>query len=121
MQPRTFDDLATYLRQRRELAETRPVLLLGAGASYAAGVGLMSELFKFTGVANFDEFSNHIEKYTAEERYVRLAEFLQTRAPAEITPGYRALAAVLEEDYFDLVLSTNMDPLLEDALADARL
>ncbi len=81
----------------------------------------MSELFKFSGVANFDEFSLHIEKYTAEERYVRLAEFLQTRVPAEITPGYHALAALLEEDYFDLVLSTNMDPLLEDALADARL
>jgi hypothetical protein len=55
------------------------------------------------------------------ERYRLLADFLQAQDPAEVTPGYRALAALCADRFFDLVLTTNLDPLLDDALADARL
>jgi len=47
--------------------------------------------------------------------------FLQTLRPQDVTPGYRALAALSQEGYFDLILTTNLDPLLDDALAAARL
>jgi hypothetical protein len=41
---------------------------------------------------------------------------------AEVSAGYRALAALCAQNYFDFVLTTNMDPLLlDDALAAARL
>ncbi|HYR07947.1 MAG TPA: SIR2 family protein [Longimicrobium sp.] len=121
MEERTFDEFVHYLKQRRVLGYRPPVLLVGAGASFEAGIGTMKQLFEFTGVAGFDEFVEYIRGRSADERYIHLSSFLQTQAPAEVTPGYRALAALLAENYFDLVLSTNFDPLLEDALADARL
>ena len=118
---RTFDELARDLRTRRTVADRPPVLLLGAGASVDAGIGAMPELYAFFGLKNFQEFSAYIATTSAPERYRYLSQFLQTRAPAEVSPGYHALASLLAENYFDLVLTTNMDPLLDDALAAARL
>jgi hypothetical protein len=121
MEVRKFDEFVLYINKRRRLGYHPPVLLLGAGASFEAGVGTMKQLFQFTGVKDFDEFCQYIKTRSADERYIHLSEFLQTQKPADVTPGYRALAALLAENYFDLILSTNFDPLLEDALADARL
>jgi hypothetical protein len=81
----------------------------------------MDELFQFFGCTDFDAFCQKIGQTTATERYRYLAEFLQTRKPAEVSTGYRALAALCAQNYFDFVLTTNMDPLLDDALAAARL
>lgn len=121
MDERTFDDFALYLKQRRMVGYLPPVLLLGAGASLEAGVGTMQQLFEFAKVKDFEAFSEYIKSRTPDERYLYLSGFLQTQKPAEVTPGYQALAALIAENYFDLVLSTNFDPLLEDALANARL
>jgi hypothetical protein len=118
---RTFAELVKDLRMRRAVGDRPPVLLLGAGASVDAGIGAMDELFRFFGCADFPAFSRYIATTNPAERYRYLAEFLQTRQPAEVTPGYRALAALCAQNYFDLVLTTNMDPLLDDALAAARL
>lgn len=121
MVPRSFPDLVKDLRMRRAVGDKPPVLLLGAGASVDAGIGAMDELFQFFGCADFDAFCQKIGQTTATERYRYLAEFLQTRKPAEVSTGYRALAALCAQNYFDFVLTTNMDPLLDDALAAARL
>ncbi len=118
---RTFDELVTDLRMRRTVGDKPPVLLLGAGASIDAGIGAMPELFDFFRCADFDEFSRYIDTTTAAERFRYLAEFLQTRRPSEISPGYQALASLCAQNYFDLVLTTNMDPLLDDALSAAQL
>ena len=118
---RTFEDLAQDLTQRRKVSDRPPVVLLGAGASVESGVGAMTDLFDFVGCATFDEFCAYIESRVAAERFRLLAEFLQSRQPAQVTPGYQALAALCAEGYFDLLLTTNLDPLLDDALANARL
>jgi hypothetical protein len=118
---RSFAELVTDLKTRRTVGDKPPVLLLGAGASTDAGIGAMSELFKFFNCADFNAFCKYIDKTTAAERYRYLADFLQTRRPGEITPGYQALATLCAQNYFDLVLTTNMDPLLDDALSAARL
>jgi hypothetical protein len=118
---RTFDELARDLKQRREIGDPPMVVLLGAGASLDAGIGAMTDLFQFVNVTDFDEFVAYINPYTSAERYRLLARFLQSRQPAAVTPGYRALAALCAEAYFDLVLTTNLDPLLDDALAAAQL
>lgn len=117
----TFDDLALNLKQRRTLGYRPPVLLLGAGASKQAGIGTMEDLYKFSKRKNFADFCRYIKPLRAEERYLYLSEFLQTQKPAEVTPGYQSLAALCAENYFDIVLTTNLDPLLDDALAAARL
>jgi SIR2-like domain len=121
MVERSFAELARDLKQRREVADPPPVLLLGAGASVESGIGAMSELFDFVGCADFEEFTAYIKDLTVAERYRLLSRFLQTQRPAEVTPGYHALATLCADAYFDVVLTTNLDPLLDDALAAARL
>lgn len=121
MTERKFSDLVLDLRMRRTVGDKPPVLLLGAGASVDAGIGAMPELYKFFNCADFDAFVKYIETVNTAERYRYLAEFLQTRQPDSVTPGYGALATLCAQNYFDLVLTTNMDPLLDDALAAAKL
>jgi NAD-dependent SIR2 family protein deacetylase len=120
MVERTFAELVRDLRLRRTNGEHPPVLLLGAGASADAGIGAMDELYKFFGVKDFDGFAKFIGPTSPAERYRYLADFLQKRQPAQVTPGYQALATLCAQNCFDLVLSTNMDPLLDDALTAAR-
>lgn len=121
MAERTLDELARDLEGRRRLGEPPPVVLLGAGASAAAGLATMAALYEFIGVPGFPEFVAYLESRSDNERYRLLSDFLQTQDPHEVTPGYRALAALCEQAYFDVVLTTNFDPLLDDALATARL
>lgn len=121
MRTRSFGDLVTDVRQRRIVGDTPPVLLLGAGASVAAGIGAMPEIYKLFGCSDFEGFSQIIDGYSPEERYRTLYQFLQTRDPSQVSRGYKALAALCANAYFDLVLTTNFDPLMDDALAAAKL
>jgi len=121
MATRTFDELVQDLKQRREVADLPPILLIGAGASLAAGIGAMTDLFAFVKRDNFESFVEYIDPLTAAERYRLLARFLQSRKPDEPTPGYKALAKLCEQAYFDIILTTNLDPLLDDALTRQRL
>lgn len=121
MAERTLDELVRDLEGRRRLGEPPPVVLLGAGASAGAGLATMKALYDFTGVPGFPEFVAYLETRSDNERYRLLSDFLQTQDPHEVTPGYRALAALCEHAFFDVVLTTNFDPLLDDALATARL
>jgi SIR2-like domain len=121
MVTRTLADLIKDLADRRRLSEPPPVVLLGAGASAGAGVSTMQSLYQFVGVPGFDEFVAYIETRTDNERYRLLSEFLQTQDPLQVTPGYQALATLCEKAYFDVVLTTNFDPLLDDALVTAGM
>jgi hypothetical protein len=116
-----IEDLINDLRQRRVHGEPSPAVLLGAGASVESGIETMDGLFELVGCSDFDEFVEYIEPRTPSERYRLLAGYLQTRDPVLVTAGYLALAHLCAEAYFDLVLTTNLDPLLEDALAAAKL
>ncbi|HEV8581581.1 MAG TPA: SIR2 family protein [Thermoanaerobaculia bacterium] len=121
MVERTLDDLIRDLSDRRRLSEPPPVLLLGAGASVESGIGMMARLYELVGVKDFAGFVTAIETRDENERYRLLAEFLQTADPSAVTPGYTALAELCAAAVFDVVLTTNLDPLLDDALAAARL
>jgi S1-C subfamily serine protease len=79
------------------------------------------KFYKEFGTTDFESFTKAIKGFTPDERYRKLFLFLQTRDPSQVTLGYRALAALCAEAYFDLVLTTNFDPLMDDALTDARL
>lgn len=117
MADRTLDGLVRELADRRRLGEQPPVVLLGARTSAAAGLATMPALYPFTGVAGFDEFGAYLETRDENERRPLLSDFLQTQDPHEVTPGYRALAELCEHAYFNVVLTTNFDPLLDDGLA----
>ena len=121
METRTLQDLMKDLSDRVRLGEPPPVVLLGAGASAEAGLATMKSLYAFLHLTSFDEFVAYIESRTDNERYRLLAEYLQAPQPLEVTPGYRALAILCEKTYFDVVLTTNFDPLLDDALVTAGM
>jgi len=118
---RTFQELVRDLDNRRRLGDLPPVVLLGAGASVESGIEAMDGLFKLVNCADFSEFVEYIETRDASERYRLLADFLQTRDPAVVTTGYQALASLCAAKFFDVVLTTNLDPLMDDALAAAQL
>lgn len=121
MMKRDLSDLVLDLKQRSVMGEPPPVLLLGAGASRDSGIGAMEELYQFMGCKSCDEFLPVIQSLTAAERYRLLADFLQNRDPLNVTPGYHALALLIKKAYFDLILTLNLDPLLEDALVAADM
>lgn len=98
-----------------------PVLLLGAGASVGAGVPLLRELARHFGFRSTQKFQSYVASLGPRRRFLRLSEFLQSRDPLRVTAGYRALAALVADRYFDVIFSTNVDPMLEDALSAARL
>ena len=126
MPERTLSDLIDYLKELQLLGRPRPVLLLGAGASKGAGLAAMEELFVRLGLDPKDpdvrdKFCDQISRKTALARYELLEDHLQSVDPGEVTPGYRALADLCASRVFDLVLTANFDPLLDDALASANL
>ena len=108
MVSRTFAELVKDLRMRRIVGDKPPVLLLGAGASADAGIGAMQELFAFFDCADFEAFCKYIGQTTAAERYRYLSDFLQTRKPDEVSPGYHALATLCAQNYFDLALTARL-------------
>jgi hypothetical protein len=114
---RTVADLAKFLEQASIAMEKRPALLLGAGSSVAAGVSPMRELMLSAfGCTDFTAFSRKIEEMNDRERFSGLFRHLQNDDPFAVTDGYRALARLVGRCFFDVILTTNLDPLLEDAL-----
>jgi hypothetical protein len=121
MPPTLFEELVFDLKRAGMMGLKKPVVLLGAGASRDANIPLMRDLIAHFGCTTYEQFFDYVETLSPRRRLNRLAEFLQTQDPLVVTPGYRALAHLVAEGYFDLVLSTNMDPVLEDALAAVNL
>ena len=126
MSNRTVADLITYLKELQLHGQPRPVLLLGAGASKGAGLAAMEELFVRVGLNPKDadvrdRFCDYISRKPAAARYELLEDHLQSLDPDAVTPGYHALADLCAARFFDLVLTANFDPLLDDALASANL
>jgi len=126
MPKRKLSELVDYLKELQLLGRPRPVLLLGAGASKGAGLAAMEELFVRLKLDPKDpdvreKFCDQISRKTALARYELLEDHLQTMDPGVVTPGYRALADLCASRVFDLVLTANFDPLLDDALASANL
>ena len=121
MKPRTFDELVRHLQDQREMGEPSPVVLLGAGASQEVGIEDMKGLYALVGAADFDAFVTYIADRSVAERYALLGRYLSTKQPELITDGYRALATLCARAFFDVVLTTNLDPLMDDALVEADL
>lgn len=119
----TLNDLIVDLKNRRAalVNDPPPVLLLGAGASIESGIGSMDTLIKHFNCRNKDQFFAKIRTLGAQERYRYLSEFLAVQQPSKVTKGYQALAALCAEKYFDIVLTTNFDPLIDDALTSVKL
>ena len=120
--------VADILLRRNQGGEHPFVLFLGAGASLTSGIPKMQELVeKFLidmsipamSVKRMDEFekiklfSELLENQSKHERFDWFYLLFKDATPSE---GYKALAALIREGYFDIILSTNVDALLEESL-----
>ncbi len=108
-------DLAGRMRAKRESGSHPYVLVIGAGASVASGTRLNRAVVeRVVGSYDLEAFDAYLMQCSDDERFAILRDLVEGAAPSE---GYAALAALIRAGYFDIVLSTNFDPLLEDALA----
>ena len=123
--------LATLIRHRSEADEPPYVLVLGAGASLASGASSTAQIVDtvvekhggqnptdLSWEEKLDIFYEVLDSVSAGERYLILSRHLKGVDPS---PGYRHLVTLVKAGCFDLILTTNFDLFLENALMDARL
>lgn len=123
--------LATFIRHRSEAGEPPYVLVLGAGASLASGASSTAHIIETVvqehggqdpASLSWEEklaaFYGVLDSVSARERYLILSHHLKG---AEPSAGYHHLASLVKAGYFDLILTTNFDLFLENALMDAGL
>lgn len=112
-------DLARLMRQKREEGEHPYVLILGAGASVSSGTSLnRSVVERVIGTYDLREFDAYLTQRSPSERFAILRDLVEGAFPSK---GYQCLAELIQKGYFDVILSTNFDPLLEDAIMGLRM
>jgi len=111
--------LANLMRQRKAAGEPPYVLVVGAGATLSSGCRAMSAVVQAV-VGDYDlkRFFEIMDSLSETERYTRLQAFFQEPYPS---PGYRRLAELVKVGYFEVILSTNFDFLLENAFTEVGL
>jgi SIR2-like domain len=123
--------LARNMDYRKQQGQTPYVLVLGAGASLSSGASSGGEVIasvtqrhsnKDVGSMTWDqkieEFYRILDRRSPDERYAILKPYIEGKAPSQ---GYRTLAELIQRGYFEVILSTNYDTFLEDALTDLGL
>ncbi|MCE7980022.1 MAG: hypothetical protein DYG89_02420 [Caldilinea sp. CFX5] len=112
-------DLANRMRAKRESGSHPYVLVIGAGASVASGTSLNRTVVeRIIGVYDLNAFDEYLAQSSNDERFAILRELVEGAAPSE---GYRCLAELIRAGYFSVILSTNFDPLLEDAITQQQM
>ncbi len=102
------------MRAKRESGSHPYVLVLGAGASLSSGTSLnRSVVERIVGAFDPQAFDAYLAQCSDDERFAILRDLVEGASPSI---GYRALAELIRAGYFDVILSTNYDPLLEDAI-----
>lgn len=111
--------LFQLIKERKRLGHSgKYILFIGAGASLSSGASLFSEIFRSLSVKDYDEFSSTFDSLSESERYALLHDHLLTSSPSKAA---KRLAHLLKEGYFDIVITTNFDNLIERSLQDVGL
>jgi len=116
-----IDDLANLMKVLRENGR-RFVLMLGAGASMDSNVPDTRTMMKEV----VDRFGSHIQGRDVEERFDVLMQgpvdnrrmYLESYLEKTPSEGYRLLAELIRDGYFEKVLTFNFDLLLENSLRE---
>ena len=117
--PEKIKLLTELMRSRRDNNEAPYVLVIGSGPAVTLGSSSMDYVVKaVAGTADLDKYYKTLDSLSAMERYVILKKYF---AEAGVSSGYRHLAQLVKKGYFNVVLTTNLDPFLENALADGKM
>jgi hypothetical protein len=110
--------LAELMRSRRESGESPYVLILGSGPAMTLGSGSMRRVVKsITGGTDLKDYYDTLNGLSSLERSVILRKHF---AETDVSSGYRRLAKLVEEEFFDVIFTTGLDPFLEKALAEGK-
>lgn len=114
-----LSDLAARMRAKRQSGSHPYVLVLGAGASVSSGTRLNRAVVeRVVGSYDLQAFDEYLSRCSDDERFAILRELVEGTAPSA---GYQCLAELIRAGYFSVILSTNFDPLLEDAVTELQM
>ena len=112
--PENIKLLATLMHSRRERSEPPYLLVLGSGTSMVLGSKTMRRVVgSIAGELDLDDFHRTLDGFSARERYVMLKKHFDD---TKLSAGYLRLAELIEQGYFTLIFTTNLDPFLENSL-----
>ena len=112
-------DLAMRMRAKRESGSHPYVLVLGAGASVSSGTSLNRAVVeRIIGTYDLPVFDQYLRGCSDDERFAILRDLVEGASPSQ---GYRCLAELIRAGCFNVILSTNFDPLLEDAITELQM
>ncbi len=117
--PAKIQFLAGLMQSRRENEESPYVLVLGSGPAVSMGSSSMQEVvYNVAGTRDLDKFHKTLDGLSGTERYLLLKKYFDSIEPSD---GYRRLAELVKKGYFNVILSTNLDPFVEEALAAEKV
>jgi S1-C subfamily serine protease len=112
-------DLAQRMRAKRASGSHPYVLVLGAGASISSGTSLNRAVVeRVIGAYDLKKFDAYLSRCSNDERFSTLRDLVEGTSPSK---GYQGLAELIRAGYFNVILSTNFDPLLEDAVTALQM
>lgn len=101
------------------------ILFVGAGASVSSGgkttkeiVNDIVEEYKLDSCDPWNSLCTFLKKKGENERFDILSPYFRDMSPSS---GYKFLAKLIENGYFRLILTTNFDFMLEEALNKTNL
>ena len=116
------------IKRLAELLKTRKgkyILFLGAGASLSSGgkttreiVKDVIERYELDSENQWEAFCSFLRNIGGNERFSILSRYFNEMEPSF---GYEKLAKLIENGYFRLILTTNFDYMLEEALKKTKL
>ncbi len=104
-----ISELARLMKSGLASREYPHVLVLGTGV-------MLSDHIRDMGFQDTVTFYKNLDAHNAAYRFPVLSDMFKKLSPSR---GYFALAKLIKAGYFDLILTTNFDTLLEDALVKA--
>ncbi len=118
-------NLAKLMYERQKSGEEPYILLLGAGASISSGCSSNKQIIKeivksfaksqeLTEDEEINEFYRILDQFKPDIHTV-MEKYLEGRG---LSPGYVYLSKLIRDGYFNIVFTTNFDPLLEDSLGN---
>ncbi|MBN1995369.1 MAG: VWA domain-containing protein [Anaerolineae bacterium] len=117
--PEKIKLLAELMQSRLQSGEAPYVLVLGSGPAVSLGSQSMQYVVQgVAGTADLEKFYKTLDSLSAMERYVILKKYF---GEADLSSGYRYLAELVKKGFFNVILTTNLDPFVEDSLAEHKI